>query len=206
VTAGITSVIVSMQPVLVALLAIPVLGERFHVVEALGLLLGFVGVVLLLLPKMFSGDLTPQFSTVGIAASVIALLGTTAGYLTQKKTGEHIPFVQGTAVQYATSAVAFLVMSGLAEDRHVDWTPQFVGALMWIVFALSIGSIFLLFALLRAGSAGSVSSLYYLVPPSAAIQAYFLFQETISAVGLIGMALAGLGVMLVMRATGPSGH
>ena len=206
VTAGITSVVVSLQPVLVALLAIPVLGERFKFIEAVGLLLGLAGVVLLLLPKVFQGEVTPAFPAAGIIASVIALLGTTSGYLAQKKTGGDIPFVTGTAVQYGATAIAFLVLAVTTEDMHVTWTPQFVGGLIWIVFALSIGSIFLLFSLLRAGSAGSVSSLYYLVPPSAAIQAYFLFKETISPVGLLGMALAGLGVMLVMRATGSAGH
>lgn len=206
VTAGISSVIVSLQPVLVALLAIPVLGERFRPVEALGLALGVVGVALLLLPKMFEGDYTPQFTTAGIVACVVALAGTTGGYLAQKRTGAGIPFVTGTAVQYGVTAVAFIILASFTEDRHIDWTVQFAAGLAWIVLALSIGSIFLLFELLRAGSAGAVSSLYYLVPPSAALQAYLLLGERISLIGLVGMALAGLGVMLVMRATGPTAH
>ena len=206
VTAGITSVIVSLQPVFVALLAIPILGERFKIIEALGLFLGVIGVVLLLLPKMFAGDYSPQFTTVGIISCVVALFGTTGGYLMQKKTGEAIPFVTGTAVQYGTSAAVFLLLATTTEDLHIDWTPQFVGGLIWIVCALSLGSIFLLFSLLRAGSASGVSSLYYLIPPMAAIQAYFLFGEIITPIGLLGMALAGLGVLLVMRSTNNSGH
>lgn len=205
VSAGITSVIVSMQPVLVALLAIPVLGETFKPIEGVGLLLGVAGVSLLLLPKLFQGDMTPQFSTAGITACVIALLGTTGGYLTQKRSGGDIPFVTGTAVQYAVTAVVFLVLSLATETREIDWQPQFLLATAWIVLALSIGSIFMLFELLKSGSAAGVSSLYYLVPPSAAIQAYVLFHETIPPVGLVGMGLAALGVMLVMRATG-GGH
>jgi drug/metabolite transporter (DMT)-like permease len=206
VTAGISSVIVSMQPVLVALLAIPMLGERFKFVEAIGLGLGVVGVALLLLPKMFLGDLTPQFSTVGIIASVIALFGTTMGYIIQKKTGDDIDFVTGTGFQYSVAAILFIILEFFTGDFAIQWTAQFVGGLLWSTFALSIGSIFLLYSLLRRGSAGSVSSLYYLVPPSAAIQAYFLFGEVIPAIGLFGMALAALGVMLVMRATGSEGH
>lgn len=206
VTSGITSVIVSMQPVFVALLAIPMLGERFRVIEAVGLALGVVGVALLLLPKMFQGDLTPQFGTVGIVACVIALFGTTLGYISQKKNGAEMDFVTGTAVQYTVTTLLFAVSAGLTEDLSVKWTPQFVGGLAWIALALSIGSVFLLYSLLKAGSAGSVSSLYYLVPPSAAIQAYFLFGETIPFLGLIGMALAGLGVMLVMRDSKTASH
>ena len=70
------------------------------------LALGIIGVSLLLLPKLFEGDMTPQFSAAGIASCVVALLGTTGGYLAQKRTGAGIPFVTGTAVQYATSGYA----------------------------------------------------------------------------------------------------
>jgi drug/metabolite transporter (DMT)-like permease len=206
VTAGITSVIVSLQPVLVALLAIPLLGERFRFVEAIGLALGVIGVALLLLPKMFQGDLTPQFSTIGIISCTVALLGTTFGYITQKKTGAEMDFVTGTAIQYSVTAILFAITAALTNDLEIQWSAQFIGGLAWSSLALSIGSIFLLYSLLQRGSAGSVSSLYYLVPPSAAIQAYFLFGEVIPLLGLVGMALAGLGVMLVMRATGSDGH
>ena len=206
VTSGITAVIVSLQPVFVSLLAIPMLGERFKFIEAIGLVLGVIGVALLLLPKMFQGDLTPQFSTVGIIACVIALLGTTMGYLTQKKTGAEMDFVTGTAVQYVVTTILFVITAGIFEDNQVNWTPEFIGGLAWIALALSIGSVFLLYSLLKQGSAGSVSSLYYLVPPSAAIQAYFLFGETIPPIGLFGMALAGLGVMLVLRETSSDSH
>lgn len=206
VTAGITSVIVSLQPVLVALLAIPLLGERFKFIEAVGLALGVVGVALLLLPKMFQGDLTPQFSTIGIISCTVALFGTTFGYLTQKKTGAEMDFVTGTAIQYSVTAILFAFTALLTNDLEIEWSAQFIGGLAWSSLALSIGSIFLLYSLLQRGSAGSVSSLYYLVPPSAAIQAYFLFGEVIPLLGLVGMALAGLGVMLVMRATGSDGH
>ena len=206
VTAGITSVIVSLQPVLVALLAIPILGERFKFIEGVGLALGVLGVSLLLLPKMFQGDLTPQFSTIGIISCAIALFGTTLGYLSQKKHGTDMDFVTGTAVQYTITALFFAITATLSNDWAIDWTAQYIGGLAWSSLALSIGSIFLLYSLLQRGSAGSVSSLYYLVPPSSALQAYFLFDEVIPFIGLIGMALAGLGVMLVMRATGSDGH
>jgi drug/metabolite transporter (DMT)-like permease len=77
--------------------------------------------------------------------------------------------------------------------------PEFFFGLAWIVFMLSIASIVLLYGMLRTGSASKVSSLYYLVPPTAAVIAYFLFGEVIGLVGWIGMAFAGLGVVLVMR-------
>ena len=199
VSAGISAVIVSIQPVLVSLLAVPLLGERLRWVQVVGLFLGVAGIALLLLPKVFQGDYTASTSIVGIIICVIALLGTSGGYLVQKKLGGEIPFLSGTGAQYAISAIAFAILSVSTEDQIIQWVPEFFFGLAWIVFMLSIASIVLLYGMLRTGSASKVSSLYYLVPPVAAIQAYFLFDEVIGFVGLIGMALAGLGVVLVMR-------
>ena len=199
VSAGISAVIVSIQPVLVSLLAVPLLGERLRWVQVVGLILGVAGIALLLLPKVFEGNYTATVSTTGIIICVIALLGTSAGYLVQKKMGGEIPFLSGTGAQYAISAIAFAILSFTTEDQIIQWVPEFFFGLAWIVFMLSIASIVLLYGMLRTGSASKVSSLYYLVPPVAAIQAYFLFDEVIGLVGLIGMAFAGLGVVLVMR-------
>ena len=199
VSAGISAVIVSIQPVLVSLLAVPLLGERLRWVQVVGLFLGVAGIALLLLPKVFQGDYTASTSIFGIVICVIALLGTSGGYLVQKKLGGEIPFLSGTGAQYAISAIAFAILSVATEDQIIQWVPEFFFGLAWIVFMLSIASIVLLYGMLRTGSASKVSSLYYLVPPVAAIQAYFLFDEVIGLVGIIGMAFAGLGVVLVMR-------
>ena len=199
VSAGISAVIVSIQPVLVSLLAVPLLGERLRWVQVVGLFLGVAGIALLLLPKVFQGDYTATTSLTGIFICIIALLGTSGGYLVQKKLGGEIPFLSGTGAQYAISAIAFAILSFATEDQIIQWVPQFFFGLTWIVLMLSIASIVLLYGMLRTGSASKVSSLYYLVPPTAAIQAYFLFDEVIAPVGIIGMALAGLGVVLVMR-------
>ena len=199
VSAGISAVIVSIQPVLVSLLAVPLLGERLRWVQVVGLFLGVAGIALLLLPKVFQGDYTASTSLVGIFICVVALLGTSGGYLVQKKMGGEIPFLSGTGVQYAISAIAFAVLSFATEEQIIEWVPAFLFGLAWIVLMLSIASIVLLYGMLRTGSASKVSSLYYLVPPVAAIQAYFLFGEVIGFVGIIGMALAAIGVVLVMR-------
>ena len=204
--AGITAVIVSLQPILVSVLAIPLLGEKLSYRQVFGLLLGFVGILFLLSPKLLEGDLSTGFSTLGIICCVIALLGTTIGYLLQKKGGADIPFLAGTAVQFATSTVIFAIASLIFEPLKVNITLEFVLALSWIVLALSIGSIFLLFYLLRNDSASSVSSLYYLVPPLAAVQAYFFFDERIKGIGLVGMALAALGTLIVTKNSKTTAH
>ena len=199
VSAGVTSVVVSTQPILVSILAVRFLNEPLGGRKVLGLLLGFSGVLLLLLPKIFSGDFSLHFARFGIISAFVALIGTTTGYLLQKKGGTDVPFLPGTAVQFAVATTMFSILSFVYEDWTVEVNNQLLLALAWIVIALSIGSIFLLFYLLKHDSASSVSSLYYLVPPLTAIQAYLLFGEVITIVGLIGMGLAALGTLLVTR-------
>lgn len=199
VSSGVSAVIVSLQPVLVGILAVPILGERLRRIQIVGLGLGIIGVAILLLPRVFQGDVSTNFTTAGIVTCFVALLGTTGGYLAQKKTGGNIPFLTGTTVQYFASAIVFLILALVLENTSVTWNPEFIFGLSWAVIANSIASIAILYALLRKGSAQKASSLYYLVPPSAAIMAFALFDERIEPSGLFGMALAGLGVMLVMR-------
>lgn len=199
VSAGIAAVIVSLQPIFVSLIAIPMFGEKLRVVQIAGLLLGLIGVALLLLPRVFNGDYSSSFSALGLFSCFLALVGTTVGYLLQKRTGSGIPFLSGTAVQYAAATAIYFVLAVIFEDTTVIVNLRFILALTWIVMALSIGSIFLLFFMLRTDSASTVSSLYYLVPPSTAIQAYILFGERIGLIGILGMGLAALGVLLVTK-------
>ena len=80
----------------------------------------------------------------------------------------------------------------------VQWEPRFIGALLWSVLGLSIGAIFLLFALIRRNDATQVTSLMYLTPPTTAIMAWLMFGEAFNALGMAGMVLAVAGVFCVV--------
>jgi drug/metabolite transporter (DMT)-like permease len=192
--AGVSAVVVSLQPVLVAALALPLLGERLRRLQWLGLGLGLIGVALVVGPHL--GGALP---VAGVVACVVALLGGTAGTLWQKRHGDGIPLLWGTAVQYATATGCLSVASALTEQQHVTWSARFVGALVWLVLVLSLGAVLLLLVLLRRGSASGVSSLFYLVPPATAVEAYLLFGERLAAVGWVGIGVTALGVALVVR-------
>ena len=199
VSAGITAVIVSLQPVLVSLLAIPLLGERLRASQVVGLALGLSGVTLLLAPKILQGDTSLVFSTAGVLAAGFALVGSVWGTLEQKRYGSDLPILYGLAFQYSVSGILLGVLAVTTESLVIEWSMQFVAVLLWIVLGVSIGSVVLLFYLLRKGSAGSVSSLLYLGTPLAATFGYIFFDEHISSVGAIGMAIAVFGVWLVLR-------
>ena len=195
--AGVAALIVSLQPVLVSLFAAKYLNEPLKARAVLGLILGLVGLFVVVIPRInMTGD--NAISLVAVAASVIGLLGGTSGTILQKKYGGAIPTLAGTSIQYAATALVLLVLALLFEEPNITWSPEFIGALTWLVLALSFGAILLLFFLLSHGSAASVSSLYYLVPAVTAIIAYFMFDEHISVISLIGTAITVVGVWLVV--------
>ena len=195
--AGVTALIVSLQPVLVSLFAARYLGEPLKARAIFGLLLGLIGLFVVVIPRInVSG--ANAISLVSIGACVIGLLGGTSGTILQKKYGGAIPTLSGTSIQYAATAVVMLMLALIFEEPNITWSREFIGALTWLVLALSFGAILLLFFLLSHGSAASVSSLFYLVPAVTAIEAYFFFDEHISMLSLIGTAVTVAGVWLVV--------
>ena len=195
--AGVTALIASLQPVLVSLFAARYLGEPLRARAVAGLVLGLVGLFVVVLPRISTTG-SNSISLISIAACVIGLLGGTSGTILQKKFGGAIPTLAGTSIQYAATAIVFFTLALIFEQPEIQWTAKFVGALAWLVLALSFGAILLLFFLLSYGSAASVSSLYYLVPAATAIEAYFFFDEHISPISMIGTVITVIGVWLVV--------
>lgn len=194
VAAGVAAVITSLQPVFVSILAVRVLGEKLRAVQVGGLLLGLIGVVLVLGPTFDS-----SVSKLGIAAVFVALFGSTTATLMQKKFGSGIPMMAGTAYQYLASGVVLAIAALATNGMHIDFTPKFVAAMTWLILALSVGAVLLLLWLLNTGSAASVSSLFYLVPPATALEAFVLFGEKVNTQGFLGIGITALGVWLVIR-------
>jgi len=198
VPAGVSAVIVSLQPVLTASLAAAVLGERVAPRQWLGLTLGLAGVGLVLSQGLAAAAGTAgalPFS--GIMACVVALGATTAGTLYQKRHGAKVPLLAGTAVQYAAAAGVLLAAAAATGELSIRWTAAFTAAMVWLILALSLGAVLILLSLLRRGTAAQVSSLFYLVPPATAVEAYLLFGERLGALALLGLAVTAAGVALV---------
>jgi drug/metabolite transporter (DMT)-like permease len=197
--ASVAAVVVSLQPVLTAALAAKLLGEHLVALQWFGLAVGVGGVVLVLTPGLATASGVGTFAPGAVAACLVALAAGTAGTLYQKRHGEEIPLLSGTAVQYAAAALLLSVAAVATETLRITWTGEFVAALAWLVLALSLGAVLLLLGLLRRGSAAGVSSLFFLVPPATALEAYLLFGEELPPVSLVGIALTAVGVALVLR-------
>ena len=191
--AGVAAVVTSLQPVLVSILAVKVLGEQLRAKQIVGLVLGLIGVVLVLGPS-FEQDI-PASGVIGI---LVALIGSTAATLLQKKIGADVPLISGTAYQYLASGLVLGVAAIATGGTRIQWSGQFIGAFVWLIAVLSVGAILLLLWLLNTGSAASVSSLLYLIPPATALEAFFLFGEKVNTQGFLGIGITALGVWLVI--------
>lgn len=193
---GLSSVITSLQPIIVSLLAVRLLAEPLSARQYGGLSFGLVGVVLVVLPKLSkSGGFTVE-SLIGL---IVALAGSTGATLLQKRMGRTIPLMIGTTYQFAIAGVSLLGISIARNRTHFAFTQTSIMAMIWAVLVTSIAAVLLLLWLLNRGSAARVSSLLYLVPPMAVMQAYILFRERVSAVEILGIALTVVGVALVLR-------
>ncbi|MCB1990817.1 MAG: DMT family transporter [Geminicoccaceae bacterium] len=196
ITAGGLALIVGMQPVLTAVVAVPLLGERFRPVQLLGLALGVAGTALVLHEKLAAGVGT----VAGVVISLMALVAITGGTLYQKRFCPRFDLWTGGTIQFATAAIVVSLAALLFEDNTVTWTPAFAAGLGYLVLVSSIVSIALLNLMLRRGEASRVATLFFLVPPGAALVAWLLLGESFGPLALVGMAVATTGVALVMRA------
>jgi drug/metabolite transporter (DMT)-like permease len=192
--AGVAAVVTSLQPVLFSLIAVKVLGEQLRIRQVAGLFIGLVGVVMVLGPSIDA-----QIPSAAIIAILVALIGSTTATLLQKKLGADIPLISGTAYQYLFSGCVLGVIALATQETSITWSLRFTAAFVWLVLVLSVGAILLLLWLLNSGSAAKVSSLFYLVPPATALEAFLLFGEKVNTQGFLGIGITALGVWLVMR-------
>ena len=193
--AGVTALVVGMQPLLTALGAGWLLGEQVSGRQWSGLALGFVGVGLVVSGKFGEAALGPM-----LVPALVALLGITAGTLYQKRFCAQFDLRTGSVIQFVPTAIVTAMAVALFEEFRIEWTPDFIFALGWLVLVLSLGAISLLNLLIRSGSAVNVASLFYLTPISTAVIAWVIFGEKLTLTAAVGMLLAVSGVYLVARA------
>lgn len=192
--AGLSALIVSLQPVLTAIAGIWLLDERPRPLQWLGIALGCAGVVLVLWPRL--GGAVPA---VGLAACLVALLAITFATIWQKRYGQGMDLLTGNAVQAFAAAVFYAIIVLLFEPYRVDWTVEFSLALGWLVLGVSLGAVTILMLLIRRGSAAATTSLFFLVPPVSVLMAWLAFGETLGVGGIAGLLITTAGVYLVNR-------
>src|SRR5476649_1829734 len=192
--AGLSALIPGLQPILTSTIANRWLGERVTPLQWTGLLLGLAGVALILHNRPMSGQ-----AGWGWFASAVSLVSITLGTLYQRRYCGRIDWRSGNLIQYAAVAIFFSIGAWLFESNVVHWTAEFVLALIWLAVVMSIGSIGLLYWLIRRSAATSVASLFYLVPAVTAVMAYALFGERLDNIAIAGMVACAAAVFVVNR-------
>jgi len=194
-SAGTVALIVSLQPILVGLLAPRVAGERVTKVRWAGLALGLAGAAVVIGSRSGVGG----SSTTGLLCALAAMVALTAGTLYERRHGsEHHPVTANT-VQFSVALAVTLPPALLVEGFPVHWTGDLAISLAYLVFANSLVSITLLLAMLRRNEASRVSALFFLVPPLAALIAWGLLGESLPAGAWAGMGVAAAGVAIATR-------
>ena len=192
--AGLSALIVSVQPVLTAALGVWLLDERPTPGQWLGIALGATGVVLVLWPRL-GGDIP----FIGFVSCIVSLLAITLGTIWQKRHGGGMDLVTGNAMQALAAAIFYGAIVLAFEPYRVDWTMEFSLAMGWLVLAVSLGAVSILMVLIKKGSAAATTSLFFLVPPASAIMAWTAFGEALGPIGLVGLGITTAGVWLVNR-------
>ena len=196
--AGLSSMIIGLQPLGMALMAGVILKEQVSKMQWIGLIIGLIGLYLVLFDRI---DLTNElafdgFSIWAVIAVVASLFGISAGAVYQKRFCNDMDLISGTWVQYFSALLLCAFIAVFFETGEVYWTSSFIFTLAWQVLALSVGAIFLLMTMIKQGAAAKVGSYFYLVAPLVTIQAWFLFDETIGFSALVGVILISLGVAI----------
>ena len=194
--AGLTALIVSLNPLLVGIFSGRVLARSPSRQQWLSLLLGLLGVsVVLYGSSRWQGVITPS----GIFWLTIALLGIVSATLIQKRYSGHVDLLSGSLYQYAAALIFFSLFAFTLESRIVEWSAVFITTLAWLVLVLSLVAILLLMFMIRSGEATRVASYFYLVPPFAAFQGWLFFDEKWSWLTIAGAFIVTTSLMIKTR-------
>jgi drug/metabolite transporter (DMT)-like permease len=195
ISSGSVALILSLQPILVALAAPHTSGERVGRWAWVGLGLGLGGAALVILAK----SAVEALPALGVLAAVGALGGMTVGTLYEKRFGIAQHPVTANTVQYAAGLAATLPLAFLIEDHSVEWSLPLGLSLLYVIVCNSLIALTLLLMMIRRGEVSRVSALFFLVPPMAALIGWLVLDEQMPALAWIGLALAAAGVALATR-------
>jgi len=193
-SAGLSALIVSLQPILTAVLAGPVLGERLTRWGWLGIGLGFSGAALVI-----GIDVGKDIPAIGFIATIIALMAVSAGTLWTKKQPSNMPLSVSNFYQAIGAGLFHLAMVLLFEDAQINLTLPYILSMSWQIIAVSFGAFTILMILIKSGSASQTATLFFLVPPVSALMAWLVLDEFLTIQDIAGFCLASAGVYIATR-------
>ena len=193
-TATLSALIVGLQPVLTNILSGPILKERVTIIQWFGIILGFIGTIMVI-----GLDIGKSIPTLGIISSIVALLGATIATIWQKKFTSNLTLSVNNFYQALAASIFLLIISLLFEIPFINFDNRFVLSMGWQIIMVSFGAYAILMYLLKIGTASKTSSLFFLVPPTTAIMAWFVLDEKLFIIDVIGLLICTFGVYIATR-------
>ena len=193
-SATLSALIVGLQPILTNILSGPILKERVTVIQWIGIILGFIGTVFVI-----GYDIGSSIPILGIIASIIALIGATIATIWQKKFTNNMTLSVNNFYQALAATFFLLLISFNFEIPLINFDNKFILSMGWQIIMVSFGAYAILMYLLKTGTASKTSNLFFLVPPTTAIMAYFVLGEKLYTIDILGLLICTFGVYIATR-------
>ena len=191
---AIAALIVTLQPILTNALSGPILGEKVTYKQWSGVILGFIGATLVL-----GIDIGSEIPIIGLVATLIALSAITISTIWQKKLSNNLPLSVSNSYQAIGGFIFHLLIVIFFANPEIQFTKTFVIAMSHQIFLVSFGAFTILMFLIKHNSASKTVSIFFLIPPTSALMAWFFLGETFTAWDLVGFIITSIGVFIATR-------
>ena len=191
---GIAALIVTLQPILTNALSGPILNEKVSLKQWIGVLLGFSGAVMVL-----GFDIGTEIPTIGLVATVVALIAITTSTIWQKKLSNNLPLSVSNMNQALGGFIFHIIIIILFAEPYINFSTTFIIAMSHQIFLVSFGAFTILMFLIKKNSASKTVSIFFLVPPTSAFMAWLFLNENLSNLDLLGFLIATIGVYIATR-------
>ena len=191
---GIAALIVTLQPILTNALSGPILNEKVSLKQWIGVLLGFSGAVMVL-----GFDIGTEIPTIGLVATVVALIAITTSTIWQKKLSNNLPLSVSNMNQALGGFIFHIIIIILFAEPYINFSTTFIIAMSHQIFLVSFGAFTILMFLIKKNSASKTVSIFFLIPPTSAFMAWLFLNESLSNLDLLGFLIATIGVYIATR-------
>tara|TARA_B100000902_G_scaffold331133_1_gene328403 strand:- start:1117 stop:1965 length:849 start_codon:yes stop_codon:yes gene_type:complete len=191
---GITAIIVSLQPILTALFAGPLLKEVVTWKQWIGIVLGFFGTLMVI-----GFDIGSSIPLIALMASIVGLIAITSGTLLQRKIGIDIPLATSNFYQAFSAFIFLIIVTYVFENPFINFSSDFILSMSWQIIFVSFGAFTILQYLINTGTASRTSTLFFLVPPVSVIMAWAFLNEQMTIIDIVGLVIATIGVYIATR-------
>ena len=191
---SIAALIVTLQPILTNILAVPLLGEKVTSKQWVGVLLGFFGATIVL-----GIDVGKEIPQLGLIATIIALLAITLSTIWQKKISNNLSLSVNNFYQAIGGFLFHVLVIIFFAKPYIEFTKTFIIAISHQIFLVSFGAFTILMFLIKKDSASKTVSIFFLIPATSALMAWFFLGENFTFIDLIGFFIASIGVYIATR-------